>query len=99
MNPAEKQLSVAPGTSKNNLVSISGVNWQQVKASLPKASSEVLDSVQKAYEADPSDPARAVELALRSNIAGLKTRFESLKKENQNEPDTKVLATRKGKRH
>jgi len=79
MNPAEKQFSVAPGTSKTNLASISGVNWQLVKASLPKASWEVLDSVQKAYEGDRSDPARAVELALRSNIAGLKKRFESLK--------------------
>ncbi len=75
MNPAKKQFSVAPGTSKTK----SGVNWQQVKESLPKASWEVLDSLQKAYEDNPTDPARAVELALRSNIAALKARFESLK--------------------
>ena len=55
------------------------VDWEAIGENLPEASSELLKLVADAHESGGDEPARAVELMLREQIAGLKRRFEALK--------------------
>ena len=55
------------------------VNWKAIGEHLPNTSLELLKLVSDAHESDDDDPARAVELMLREQIAGLRSRFEELK--------------------
>jgi hypothetical protein len=50
-----------------------------MKESLPETAWPQLEEVQKAYESDLDEPARAVELALREKVSGLRMKFEALK--------------------
>lgn len=57
------------------------INWQKVREALPKTTAQLLTEIQQAYESGGDDPARAVDKALRGKISGLKTRYETIKKE------------------
>jgi hypothetical protein len=57
----------------------SNIDWAQMKESLPETAWPQLEEVQKAYESDLDEPARAVELALREKVSGLRMKFEALK--------------------
>jgi N12 class adenine-specific DNA methylase len=57
------------------------IDWAKMKDGLPKTAWQQLEDVQRAYEANNDDPARAVEMALREKVTGLRRRFEALKKE------------------
>jgi hypothetical protein len=57
------------------------INWQKVREALPKTITPLLGEIQQAYDSGGDDPARSVDKALRGKISGLKTRFETIKKE------------------
>jgi hypothetical protein len=72
-----KEIAMPDQTS----IATSGINWTQVKEKLPKTAWPHLEEVQRAYEGGRENSARAVELALREKVAGLRRRFEALKQE------------------
>jgi len=53
------------------------IAWDRVREKLPSTAHELLDQIQKAYEQDADDPARAIERVLRSQVAKLRERFEA----------------------
>lgn len=53
------------------------IAWDRVKERLPGTARELVDEIQNACEERPDEPARAIEMALRSRIAGLRNRFRA----------------------
>lgn len=57
------------------------IDWDKIKAGCPKAASEMIDEMRKAYDAEPQDGIRAIDKALREKTASLCRQFDALKKD------------------
>jgi hypothetical protein len=66
-----KELQELPASKSN-------IDWAKIKQGLPKTAGPQVEAIQEAYESG-SEPARAVEIALRERLAALRIRFQELK--------------------
>jgi len=56
----------------------SNIDWASIKQRLPKTAGHQVEVIEQAYES-ATEPARAVEMALRQRLAALRIRFQELK--------------------
>ncbi len=56
----------------------SDIDWASIRQKLPRTAGPQVEVIQQAYE-NSSEPARAVEMALRERLAALRIRFQELK--------------------
>jgi len=62
---------------------MSSVDWSKVKESIPEAAYELLELIRFAYENDPDDSVRAVELTIREQLSGLQAELKTLQADSK----------------
>lgn len=62
---------------------MSDIDWDNVKESLAPSVAPLLESVREAYESGGDDAARAVDLAIREQLADLTRKFEEVKRSGE----------------
>ena len=57
---------------------LDGIDWDEVKSTLPSSDHDLLDSIRSASEARSEDLASAVNKAVRTDLGLIRSRFQEL---------------------